>query len=272
MATRWGVALLAFVVVGCGCLVVSTPKPTPLSHATGARDVLLRMWVGGGLPNPGKTVEEPPEFTLYGNGRVIHVTEQASGNGPGVSELRQAQLTDDQIDVLLRIALNDGGLGAAQKSYSDVQVFDAGSTWFEVHAGGVDKTVRVYALGFMDNLTPSAQIRAAFRLLAGKLHDFAAEVTAGRATDVGLYEPEAYRVTLIAPLSGLEANADWPWPGIVPADFAQDSSGARMRIMTAAEGAAMLDLGITYELVTRAPDGNTYMIRIHLLLPDEMPS
>lgn len=243
------------------------PQPTPLSHATGARDVVLRMSVVGGLPYPAKTIEEPPEFTLYGDDRIIHVVAQTSADGTFTTELRQAQLTADGSDALLRDALDAGGLATAAASYRDVEVFDAVSTVFEIHAGGFDKRVSVYALGLFDASAPSALARAGFRLLVDRLN----EAGAG-GVDLGPFKPEAYRVTLAAPFSDQEANAEWPWPELRPADFPEDSGGDRVRMVTAAQGMAVMNLGITHDLVTRAPDGKLYMIRIHPLLPDEMPA
>lgn len=266
MAGRWSVALTCLLLVGCGGPVLPTATPSPLSHAAGARDVVLRMSVGGGLPYPGKTIEETPEFTLYGNGRVIRVAEQTSADGTVTSELRKGQLSAEAVDSILRMALNEGGLATAKEQYADVEIFDAATTRFEIHAGDFDRVVRVYALGIVDDSAPSARERAAFRDLVGRLKE-----TGANAADLGVFEPEAYRVTLADPYPELQPNADWPWPELVPADFAQDSSGARTRIMTTAQGEAVMSLGITHDLVTRGPDGRMYMIRIHQLLPDEMP-
>ena len=52
-----------------------------------------------------------------------------------------------QRKTLLDYALNEGGLGAARAEYTDMMVADASTTTFTIKAGGLDKTVSVYALG-----------------------------------------------------------------------------------------------------------------------------
>ena len=265
MAGRWGVALMVLALVGCGGPITPTPQPTPLNHATGERDMLLRLSFGGGLPDPGRTIEAPPAFTLYGSGRIIHVVS-TSADGSVRSELRQGQLAADAVDSLLRLALNEGGLAVARDRYQDVNVFDGGTTRFEIHAGDIDKVVYVYALGIADESAPSARERAGFRDLVDRIQE-----ATGSGSDLGLFQPTAYRVTLAEPFADEPPDTDWPWPDLVPADFGQDSSGDLMRIMSATQSDAVLGLGITRDLVTRAPDGHLYLVRIHALLPDEVP-
>jgi hypothetical protein len=265
MVGRLAAALAGLILIGCGPLW-PTPTPTAPAHATGARDVVLRMSVAGGLPNPGLTIEQPPDFSLYGDGKVIRILAQTSPDGSYTTELRQGQLTAQEVDELLRTALNEGGLTTAAERYDNDQIFDAATTKFVIDAGGVRKTVYVYALGFLDELTANAHERAGFRLLRDRIN-----AAAGAATDLGTYVPEAYRVTLAEPYSSQAANAQWLWPDLVPADFQLLDNGFRTRLMTPEESTAVLGLGITHDLVTRAPDEHLYLVRIRGLLPDEIP-
>jgi hypothetical protein len=266
MPGRWAVALLVVSLGGCWCPVAPTPDPSTLTRASGARDVLLRMSVGGGLPNPALTFEDPPRFTLYGDGRIIHTVAHESDDGTFTSEQRLAQLPEDRLGALLALALGPGGLATAKDSYRDVEVFDAVTTIFEIHAGGTDKTVFVYALGLADETAPSRCDRTAFKGLQGRIDEAAAE-----AADLGPFEPTAYRVTIATPFGDAEPNADWPWPDLRPTDFEPAGGPNRVRIVNAEQGAIVTNLGITHDLIMTAPDGDNYMIRIRPLLPDEVP-
>jgi hypothetical protein len=270
MARRWSVALLAVFLSGCVGLIGSTPTPVVVHpHATGQHDLLLRMSIGGGLPWPGKTVDDPPRFSLFGDGLAIYQVNTRSADGTPRSELRAARLDQNQVDALIADALGAGGLLAAELSYRDVDVYDAVTTRFEFHAGGVDKTVGVYALGLQDFLAPSRDERAAFSSLAHRLGDFGADVTAGKATDLGTYQPQAYRVTLKEPYATDTTVRAWPWPDLSAADFDPDADGNLVRIVTADQAQAILGLGVTSDLVVRGPDGHTYLIGIAVALPDQ---
>jgi len=267
-----GLALLAVLLAGCVSLTLGPTGPPVLvhPHATGERDLLLRMNVGGGLPWPAKTIEEPPRFTLLGNGLAIYSMTIEDADGRSRNELHRAQLDDAQVDALLYDALGTGGLAAAQEQYRDIDVYDAGTTRFEIHAGGIDKAVSVYALGIADVMAPSRFERIAFSALASRLGRFEDDLVAGRATDSGLFAPEAYRVTLAEPLSPATRTEDWPWRDLVPADFTRTPQGDLVKTVTASQGEAVLALGYEHDLVLGAPDGEKYLVRIRPLMPDEV--
>jgi len=272
VAERVGLALLAVLLAGCVSLTLGPTGPPVLvhPHATGERDLLLRMNVGGGLPWPAKTIEEPPRFTLLGNGLAIYSMTIEDADGRSRNELHRAQLDDAQVDALLYDALGTGGLAAAQEQYRDIDVYDAGTTRFEIHAGGIDKAVSVYALGIADVMAPSRFERIAFSALASRLGRFEDDLVAGRATDSGLFAPEAYRVTLAEPLSPATRTEDWPWRDLVPADFTRTPQGDLVKTVTASQGEAVLALGYEHDLVLGAPDGEKYLVRIRPLMPDEV--
>jgi hypothetical protein len=260
--------LVAFVVAGC-VDVTPGPSPSPIAHATGERDVLLRMAVGGGLPYPGLMFEDPATYTLYGNGHLIYAGDRSTA-GAGERQLLHAQITDEQVDTLLAYALGPAGLANARERYADAPIFDASTTFFEVNAGGVDKNVAVYALGFSIPNVPDAAARAAFDRLADELSSAGSKVQTGEFTDLGPYDPEGYRVTLADPHSSPPSGMTWPWPDLTTADFAPDANGNLVRIVTPEQGRVVLDLGISHDLVVTGPDSVAYLIRIRPLLPDEL--
>jgi hypothetical protein len=60
---------------------------------------------------------------------------------------RTAKLSEEQIQETLKMAIGQGGLGSARLEYGNNMVADAGTTTFAIDAGGLKKTVSVYALG-----------------------------------------------------------------------------------------------------------------------------
>jgi hypothetical protein len=256
----------------------ATPPPGAIDHPSGATDVVLRLEEGGGFVPIEFVASQAPIFTLYGDGRVIFQQASDVFVEPGPDGLtrgrpwRTAQLDAGQIEELVTFALGPGGLGAARENYGNDMIADASTSTFTIDAGGVKKTVAVYALGLEDGA--DAQARKAFQTLADRLRDFDNGGTI--ASDV--YAPAAYRGVLIEQEGGPAANViAWPWPHLTVADFEQDPNGEGAiqfphRAMTADEVAA-LDLGdITggvQGVVLDAPDGKTYSFVLRPLLPEE---
>ena len=97
-----------------------------------------------------------PEFTLYGDGRALVLPPEAdepTGGGlnpaaagaTAIPTLREARLTEDEVQALLRFALVEGRLGTARDAYLGGNM-DAPSTVFELHADGADRSILVTGL------------------------------------------------------------------------------------------------------------------------------
>ena len=259
------------------------PAPTVagIDHPTRPTDVVLRIEQGGGFVAIDFLASQAPDFSLYGDGRVIFQqrVEQFPEPGPdGVTHNRAwriAQLDEGQVQDLLTFALGPGGLGTARESYVAGGIADAPDTIFTINAGGVTKTVTVNALG-MDTITgPDVPARLAFKALADRLQDF----DHGGTIDSDVYAPTAYRGILSQrdPDPAIKTVA-WPWPAIKPTDFTSppdSGSGALFnarRVMTTEEVAA-LGLGDvaggTMGPVLTGPDKMLYGLILRPLLPDE---
>ena len=76
--------------------------------------------------------------------------ETGAGGDPPLPVLREAHLTEDEVQALLRFALVDGRLGTARDDYPGNM--DAPSTVFELHADGVDR--RIVVGGLTDDPAP----------------------------------------------------------------------------------------------------------------------
>jgi hypothetical protein len=263
----------------------STPSPTPvpslgIEHATGATDVLLRYDRGGGFMAPNSLVTEGPIFSLYGDGTVVFrdITvasppEVADGLGRGLP-YRTARLSEPQIQALLEYAINEGVLGIARAQYLNNRVADAPTTVFTIHAGTLNKTVSVMALGIdAGDPGPDALALNAMAKLAERLGNF----NGGTGFETQAYMPDRYRALLLeAPMGGGPAPIAWPWPNIQPVDFAApadpEARSFPRRTITAAD-VAKLKLekieGGLLGIPVKALDGKVYTLALRPLLPDE---
>lgn len=263
-----------------------SPEPTAapsvdqesIPHPTGAGDIVLRYEEVGGFMMAGFTAGYVPHFTLYGDGTVIfwdpsEPMPAAEGSVGRMPTLKAGKLTEDQIQDLLLLALEDGGLALAREEYRYDMVADASTATFTIDAGGGQKTVSVYALGLEDPSMPDLEDRAAFSALAKTL----TTIDEGGAVPVAQYAPIGYRATLFD-ATGFEAPdvTPWPWPDLTAADFQpdEDPNGNQFphRTMTEAEIAAT---GVTdfisgfQGLVLDDPDGARWTLTVRPLLPDE---
>ncbi len=261
---------------------VAPPSGSPadfgaIEHSTDPTDILLRYDQAGGFVMPAFLASQAPIFTLYGDGTVIF--RNPAGEAPPpigdvfrFAPFRTAHLSEDQIQATLLRAINEGGLGVARPEYINQQVADASTAVFTINAGGLQKTVSVYALGLEVDGMPDALPRKAFSALAESLGDF----DQGGTIATQLYEPTAYRGILLDGNPGDPAAVDWPWDDIAPTDFvaAGDPNAFPLpeRVMSGDEIDA---LGIAdYQggwqgLSLRGPDGNAYTFALRPLLPDD---
>ena len=186
---------------------------------------------------------------------------------------RIAKLSEDQVQDLLVAALGEHGLGIARPEYRNDLVADAATAVFTVNAGGVTKTVSIYALGLEMENDPDAAARAAFTRLRDRLLD----IDAGGAFETAEYVPERYRGVLLEGQPGVPDAKPWPWPEIAPTDFVTNADPNAFqlpaRVMTPDEVA---ELGIEpftggfQGLTLIGPDdGKFYTFSLRPLLPDE---
>jgi hypothetical protein len=252
--------------------------PDAIDHKAGATDIVLRVEEGGGHMIAGFAATSIPHFTLYGDGTVIFRNPMlelppAEGSVFKNNPMRTAKLNEEQIQALLLLALDDGGLANAKPNYANDMVADASTTIFTIEVGGTKKTVSIYALGMDNPNLADGPALVAFRKLADLLADFDQGGTV--ATEV--YRPEAYRGVLFeAP--GIEA-ADvraWPWPDLTTADFKADADPNGIQFPHHTMTPAEIDLlkitdyeGGLQNVVVRDPDGKLYQFSLRPLLPGE---
>ncbi len=255
------------------------PAVGAIDHATGATDVILRYEEGPGFMMPGFVATMAPHFTLYGDGTIVFRNPMAEAP-PAVGPIffnnayRTATLSEDQIQEILEFALSEGGLATAKAQYENNMVADAGTSIFTINAGGVEKTVNVYALGMEGEGVPDQPARLLFKALAERLANFDQNGTI--PTDQ--YTPEGYRAVLID-TNGFPGDAPvaWPWTDIAPSDFKVNEPTGQFfpsRVMTAEELAPLGVEGIEggFQGITLlGPDGDakSYTLAVRPLLPGE---
>ena len=255
-----------------------TPDFGAIDHPTGPTDIVLQMEDGGGFVMVGFRAAEAPIFTLYGDGTIIFRNPMVDplpsiGAVMPLHPFRTAKLTEALIQDLLAYALGEGGLGIARPDYPNNQISDASTTVFTLKAGGLTKTVSIYALGLELDGMADGPARAAFARLAERLRT----IDANGAIATTEFVPERYRGALFEGQLGAPDARPWPWTEIAPKDFIVDidPNGLQMpvRILTAEDVEALgIDpfeggfLGVT---LIGPGDGRVYSFSLRPLLPGE---
>jgi hypothetical protein len=254
-----------------------TFAPDAVVHPTGAAEVVLRYDVAGGFVPVEFSVGHLPQFTLYGDGRVIFpgASDVSGVPADGVAtggRLRTVMLTEPQVQDLLKFALLEGGLGVATGPYDATGVADAPTATFEIHADGNDKTVSAYALG-IDATGADLPMRARLSRLADRLSAMESGGAAGAP-----WEPVAYRAMLLdaSGVTGVKVRA-WPWNDVAQAAFRTDPAAngmpIRKRVLTPAQAQAIgvtgFEGGILSGFYVRLDDGTVATLAVRPLLPDE---
>jgi len=257
----------------------ATPDFGAIDHPTGPTDVVLRFEEGGGFVMAGFLAKQAPHFTLYGDGTVVVRNPMLDqplpvGSVTPFNPFETGKLTEAQMQELLTFALGESGLGAARPEYPNDQVADAPTAVFTVNAGGLRKTVSVYALGLEVEGAADAPARRAFRVLADRL------LMIGQSGwfEPTQYVPAAYRGVLMDGQPGAPDARAWPWPEIAPSDFVNSNPDPNAfqlatRVMTPEEievlGIEPFVGGFQGLTLTGPDDVKAYAFALRPLLPDE---
>jgi hypothetical protein len=261
-----------------------TPTAAPsadddaLEHETGATDILLRYEEGGGFMMPAFAVTMVPHFTLYGDGTIVfrdpsEEAPPAEGSIFKSTSLKTAKLSEEQIQDLLKLALDEGGLAQARAEYTNDMIADASTAIFTIIAGGQTKTVNVYALGLDMEGMEDAAARKAFLGLAETL----TKIDEGGIVTATDYVPTGYRGILMESPGVVAPDIRaWPWADIEVADFQPDPDPNKLqfphRVMTPAEIEALGVEGFEGGFMNMIVEGDgamTYTFSVRPLLPDE---
>ncbi len=203
-----GIVVLA-IAVGCSPATGSPPASapsatptaaptTPITHATGSADLVLRVAAGGGLLPMEMRLAEMPTVSIYGDGRVIRVVEAgAAPTDPLVPELVESRLTPEAMTLVLAAA-GDAGLLGPDRRFELEGVYDLWTVTFTLTANGATHRTWAYALGFSDEakLAPPDEMpaRAALDELFGRLQDLRGWLGSDRVGPDTAHRPAQLRV------------------------------------------------------------------------------
>lgn len=273
-------AAILLVAAGCAGRPGASPSTVPIGvqHATGAEDLILRVFVGGGFVPPGFIVTEAPAFSLYGDGTLIYrdlvspLPSPVNGVAQG-APFRTVKLSESAVHALLTDALVTGGLQTAEAQYV-LPIADAPTTSFTIDANGVSKQVDVNGLGLVQPSTTDAAALNALAALRDRLLAYGPTVSGSQP-----WQPVQYRAYLLDVSETSTVPIAWPWSTFTPATWTNvsDESSSlpyptrRMsREDVQALGLGPLAGGATGIVVSFSASNPTlYGVSLRPLLPDE---
>jgi hypothetical protein len=277
------VVVLGLALVACGAGTVTAPTgsptagPTAIDHPVGATEIVFRFREGGGFVPIDFFATEAPQFTLYGDGTVIFRVAAGSppppiGEASPLNRFATVRLSEPEVQAFLHFALEEGGLAIARGPYSPGNVADAPTATFTIHAGGMDKTVSVEALGLDYPESPDAPIIRALAGLGQVVRDYAP-----RASGEITWAPDRWRGILTELTGGSPSpGRPWPWTDVEPGDFVQPAGQGVPRFPIHTLTRAQVDLlglagieGGLRGLTLLGPDGRPYAFSLRPILPDE---
>lgn len=251
-----------------------------IAHPTGASDIVLRVDTDGGFVAPGWLLTHLPQFTLYGDGRIVTPGAQILiYPAPALPSLVVERVSEEGIARILRAA-EDAGLFGADRSLPLDGIADAPTTTFTLTAGGATHVTSAYALG-MDQPAPDpgaadAIARALLAEFVGKLGDLEALVGTALVEPPAAYEFSALRLYIDVyqpPAEGDIAPTYVTWPGASLAELGSavpGHQGTRCALVEGTDLAAVLPALRTSNALTGwKSGGGTWALRLRPLLPDE---
>lgn len=268
---------LTLLAVGCGRLT-DAGDGGGIEHPTGPNELVLRMDIGGGFVPVEYALAQFPQWSLFGDGRLITEGPQIEiYPGPALPSLQVQTLTEDGVQAILEAA-GEAGLIGPNRSYDYPCIADAPTTTFTLYAGGTKHVVSAYALGLSEGACQGADTEARAKLAAfqAKLTDLASWLPTGSVGDQGQFEFDEMRV-LVQPYSASPEPGLGPNPIAWPLEhlsvFGRPSatfSDFRCGVVSGADFAELLpEAQRANELTPWGSDGERYGLIFRPLLPDE---
>jgi hypothetical protein len=119
-----------------------------IDHSTDGHVVLVRVAFEGGFVAPEWTYTSLPSFSLYGDGTLVLPGAQIElYPGPALPSISTRTVTEQGIQTTLDEVLGSiQGVPDEMLDMGSVGMADVPTTVITVHAGGVDRTIKVYGL------------------------------------------------------------------------------------------------------------------------------
>ncbi|HZP89633.1 MAG TPA: hypothetical protein VFC04_01405 [Actinomycetota bacterium] len=275
--TRLCAAILALAVASGACARGTVSgRSGGLEHPAGG-SLVLRVETGGGFIAPQSTLGQVPEFSLFGDGRIITPGAQpAIYPGPALPNLLVQQVNEDGIQAILEGAREAGLLGPDAR-YDAPCISDQATTTFTVVADGRTHVVSAYALGNDSCNGQDAGARARLATFRARLGDLASWLPRGSIGQQSAYEPTEMRIYVqpLVPSAGqtLEQQPiDWPLAQPLATFGTPDPTLPELRcgVVRGDDLTALLpDARRANQLTPWRSGGSEYSLVFRPLLPDE---
>ena len=252
-----------------------------IDHSTARNDVLVRIAFEGGFTPIEWTYTNFPNFTLYGDGTLILPGAQIEiYPSPALPAISSRMVEEAGIQAILREVLD--ALATIPGDLNDLgfmQIADAPTTVITVSAGGVDRTIRAYALAEQIDRPegmPEEEYRARVRLqeLVTRLGTLETWLPEGSLGPEAAYEAPGARLFVgkYRKVDLPQEPAPWPLESALAAfgDATDDLGLYRCGVVEAADWTAVREAASRANQLTPWTDARTkFAILFRPLLPDE---
>jgi hypothetical protein len=271
--------VLTLLAASCGRLTETGGGNSGVQHPTGADGLILRVDTSGGFVAPAWALTQIPQFSLFGDGRVITEGPQIQiYPGPALPNLVVQKISESGIQAILEAA-RAAGLMGKNAQYGFPCISDAATTTFTLIAAGGKHLVSAYALGIDPGSCADANTEARSKLAAfhAKLSDLTSWLPHGSVGKESPFEPSELRV-YVQPYSGpadknlRQQSMDWPLSTPLASFGRSENTFAPMRcgVVRGADLALLLpDAERANELTPWQSGGKEYSLVFRPLLPDE---
>jgi hypothetical protein len=273
--------VLTLMLAACAETPIDPGDGGGIDHATSPDHVLVRVSYEGGFVPLEWTFTNFPFYSLYGDGTLVLPGAQIEiYPGPALPAMSSRHVDEAGIQAILEeaiAALED--VPADLNDLGFMGIADASTTVITVSAGGVDRTIRVYALGELTERPdgmPEREYEARLRLqeLVALLTGSGDWLPEGSLGPEGAYEASAARLFFGAyrPAEDL-AQEPVPWPldgGLAGFGGSVPAGDYRCGVVQDADWDAVHAAATSANTLTPWTDaGERYSILFRPLLPDE---
>jgi hypothetical protein len=265
--------------------------PVPSIESKGPNDLVLQVSTGGGFVPVELHLAGMPQFSLYGDGRVITQGPQILiFPGPALPNLLVRRISAEGVTELLEAA-QKAGLTGPNRNFDQAAnlVADAPTTTFTFTTDDGTHQTSVYAIDFVKDVgNLSRQEREAVDALAGLdrfLTDLEGRLPKGSVGTEEAYRPDELRVYVAErdappadeppadapPEEPAQPSMEWPLPAPL-SEFGQpaDPAGYRCGSITGSELETVLSAaGKANQSTPWTSGGKTYAVIFRPLLPEE---
>ncbi|HEX7464910.1 MAG TPA: hypothetical protein VF382_08480 [Actinomycetota bacterium] len=275
------VTIVAFALLAASCGRTGTGGgDSSIEHPIGTNDLVLRVDTGGGFVAPSWALKQIPQFSLYGDGRVITEGPQIEiYPGPALPNLVVQTISENGVQAILEAARAAGLMGQDAHYDFPCGVTDAPTTTFALFAAGEKHLVSAYALGMDQGSCEGSDAEARSKLAAfqAKLSDLSSWLPQGSVGEESSFDPSQLRV-YVQPYTGptdkglRQRPIDWPLSQPLASFGRSESTFAAMRCGVV--GGTDLSLLLpkaerANELTPWRSGGKRYSLVFRPLLPDE---